>query len=83
MYPERMHGETAAIMEAQELKQLVKESVREALREERLRICQLLIPNVSDKEMQEIQEKLGDAPDDRQAEYTNMTDWVKNGNCIQ
>jgi len=40
------------------------------------------IPYVSDKEMQEIQAKLGIAPDTSQAEYTNMTDWVKNGDRI-
>jgi hypothetical protein len=56
-------------METHELRQLVKDSVREVLREERLRLCQVLIPSVSDKEMQEIQAKLGDAPVDRSAEY--------------
>jgi hypothetical protein len=70
-------------METHELRQLVKESVREVLREERLRLCQILIPWVSDKEMQEIQAKLGNAPDDRQTEYINMTDWVKHGDRPQ
>lgn len=46
-------------MEAEQLKQLVKDSLREVLREERLKLCQVLIPYVSDKEMQEIQAKLG------------------------
>jgi hypothetical protein len=65
-------------MEAHEFKQLIKESVREVIREERLRLCQILIPSVSDKEMQEIQSKLGTAPDESQTEYTNMTNWVRN-----
>lgn len=60
-------------MEANELKQLVKESVREVLREERLRLCQILIPYVSDKEMQEIQAKLGVPADYNSSEFINMT----------
>jgi hypothetical protein len=70
-------------METHELKQLVKESVREVIREERLRLCQILIPYVSDKEMQEIRAKLGNAPDESQTEYINMTDWVKHGDRSQ
>jgi hypothetical protein len=66
-------------MESNELKQLVKESLREVLREERLKLCQILIPYVSDKEMQEIQAKLGSPADYQETEFINMTDWVKNG----
>ncbi|WNZ43841.1 hypothetical protein Q2T42_18540 [Leptolyngbya boryana CZ1] len=65
-------------MESNELKQLVKESLREVLREERLKLCQVLIPYVSDKEMQEIQTKLGSPAEHRTTEFINMTDWVKN-----
>ena len=64
-------------MEAFELKQLVKESIREVLREERLKLCQVSIPAVGDKEMQEIQEKLGVPTDYTEAEFVNMTAWVK------
>ncbi len=39
-------------MEAFEFKQLVKEGVREVLREERLKLCLVLMPRVTDKEMQ-------------------------------
>jgi hypothetical protein len=66
-------------VEAEQLKQLVKESLREVLREERLKLCQVLIPYVSDKEMQEIEEKLGSPNDYKDTEFLNMTDWVKNG----
>lgn len=66
-------------MEAEQLKQLVKDSLREVLREERLKLCQVLIPYVSDKEMQEIQAKLGSPADYKETEFVNMTDWVKNG----
>jgi len=37
-------------MEIVELKALIKESVREVLREERLLLCQVLMPYVSDEE---------------------------------
>lgn len=70
-------------MEGNELKQLVKESLREVLREERLRLCQVLIPYVSDKEMQEIQAKLGSPADYKETEFVNMTDWVKHGTRSQ
>ena len=70
-------------MEAFELKQLVKESIREVLREERLNLCQVLIPAVSDKEMQEIQEKLGVPTVHAEAEFVNLTDWVKHGTLPQ
>ena len=36
-------------METQELKNLIKESVREVLREERLLLCNMLMPYVSDQ----------------------------------
>ena len=66
-------------MEANQLKQLIKDSLREVLREERLKLCQVLIPYVSDKEMQEIQAKLGSPADHKDTEFINMTDWVKHG----
>lgn len=66
-------------MEANEFKQLIKESLREVLREERLKLCQILIPYITDKEMQEIQAKLGSPTDYNTTEFINMTDWVKNG----
>ncbi len=57
--------------------------MREVLREERLRLCQVLIPYVSDREMQEIQEKLGVPTNPADAEFVNMTDWVKHGTLPQ
>lgn len=46
-------------MEIQELKSLIKESVREVLREERLLLCQVLMPYVSDEEQAEIEAEFG------------------------
>jgi hypothetical protein len=70
-------------MEANELKQLVKESLREVLREERLTLCQILIPFVSDPEMQEIQSQIGEPADYAPTEFVDLTDWVKHGNPLQ
>jgi len=70
-------------MEAKELKELMKESLREVLQEERLRLCQVLMPYVSDKEMQEIQAKLGSPSDYDKSEFINMTDWVRHGTPLQ
>ena len=41
-------------MEPQTLKVLIKESVREVLRAERLLLCQILMPYISDAEQVEI-----------------------------
>jgi hypothetical protein len=68
-------------MEIQELKALIKESVREVIREERLNLCQALIPYVSDEEQRELEEQFG-LPDEGEDEWVDMTDWVKHGSQI-
>ncbi|MDR3557352.1 MAG: hypothetical protein P4L55_21565 [Syntrophobacteraceae bacterium] len=60
-----------------DLKKLIKESIREVLREERLGLCEIMIPRVSKKEMSEIHSKLGSPADYRKDDFTDMTDWVK------
>ncbi|GBF83589.1 MULTISPECIES: hypothetical protein [Aphanothecaceae] len=65
-------------METQELKNLIKESVREVLREERLLLCNMLMPYVSDQEQQELDTELGKPQDYENEELTDMTDWLKN-----
>jgi hypothetical protein len=69
-------------MEIQELKALIKESVREVLREERLLLSQTLIPYVSEKEQKELDEMFGSPSDYEDEESVDMTDWVKHGNKI-
>ena len=65
-------------MEMETLKQLMKESIREVLREERLSLMQVLIPDVSDQEMKEIIKKF-DSPDKYdEADFVDMTTWVNN-----
>jgi hypothetical protein len=66
-------------MDTQVLKELIKESIREVLREERLALCQILLPDVSKKELQEIEQKFGSPSNYNKDEFINMTDWVKHG----
>lgn len=71
-----------AIMEIQELKALIKESIREVLREERMLLCQVLIPYVSEEEQEELDTEFGSPSDYEDEELVDMTDWVKHGHKI-
>ncbi len=61
----------------EDLKRLIKESIREVLREERLSLCEIMIPRVSGKELEEIHAKFGPPSDYGENDFTDMTDWVK------
>ncbi|MEL6439464.1 MAG: hypothetical protein AAFQ80_09455 [Cyanobacteria bacterium J06621_8] len=65
-------------MESQELKILIKESMREVLREERLLLCNMLMTYVSNEEQQEIDTAFGSPQDYEHEELIDMTDWLKN-----
>lgn len=69
-------------MEAGELKALIKESIREVLKEERMLLCQVLIPYVSEEEQEELDKILGSPSDYEDEEWVDMTDWVKHGHKI-
>jgi hypothetical protein len=69
-------------VETQELKTLIKESVREVLQEERLILCHTLMPYISDAEQKEIETELGSPLDYEDDELIDMTHWVKNGGQI-
>lgn len=64
------------IVEIQELKALIKETMCEVLQEERLRLCQILIPYISDNEQRELEAEFGVPSDDTEDEVIDMTDWV-------
>ncbi|MGD1903528.1 MAG: hypothetical protein ACFB9N_14940 [Geitlerinemataceae cyanobacterium] len=61
-------------MTPDQLKTLVKESVREALREEWLKFYQLNLPHVSDDEQAEIDAALGTPDDYNEDEFIDITD---------
>ena len=69
-------------MESQALKVLIKESVREVLREERLLLCQILMPYISDDEQAEINADFGAPSDYEDDEMVDMTSWVKYGDQV-
>jgi flavodoxin len=69
-------------MEIQELKALIKESMREVLREERLILCKILMPYVDDTEQAELEAEFGSPTDYAKEENFDMTDWVKHGNQV-
>lgn len=63
-------------MNSQELKTLIKESVREVLREERLALCDALIPYIDPAEQSEIEAQYGSPADYEDQELIDMTDWI-------
>ena len=66
-------------MNKQELKDLIKETMREVIQEERQSLCQILIPYVSDEEQKELEVELGKPISQDDEELIDLTDWVKNG----
>ena len=68
-------------MEKQELKALIKETMKEVIQEERASLSQILIPYVSDKEQEELEVEFG-IPSVEKEELVDLTDWVKNGGQI-
>lgn len=63
-------------VDSEELKNLIKESVIEAIRQERLKFYEAIIPDVDDKEMHDIIEKYGEKPEN--LEYCDITSWFGN-----
>jgi len=78
---ETAEGQTTAL-EIQDRKALIKESVREVLREERLLLCEVLVPSVSDEEQAELEADFGSPSDYDDNEPIDMTQWVKYGDQI-
>ncbi|MGF1566772.1 MAG: hypothetical protein ACFCVD_01635 [Nodosilinea sp.] len=68
---------------SEDLKALIKESLREVLREERLSLCKLLVPYIGDEEQAEIEASLGAPVTDDDGEHGDLTHWVRHGGSIQ
>ncbi|MCL4458242.1 MAG: hypothetical protein M1147_05035 [Nitrospirae bacterium] len=58
------------------LRKIIRESVRDAIHEERLGLYEILVPAVSTKEMKEIERKYGSPSRCKRSEFKDMTDWV-------
>ncbi|MDR3555185.1 MAG: hypothetical protein P4L55_10560 [Syntrophobacteraceae bacterium] len=63
-------------MEQDDLKKLIKECVREVIREERWGLCEIMIPKVARKELDEVDSKFGPPASYKEEDFTDMTDWV-------
>lgn len=63
-------------MGQEDLKKLIKESIREVLREERLNLCEIMIPHVSKQELREIHSKFGVPALYQEDDFVDVTDWV-------
>ncbi|MDB9312769.1 hypothetical protein PN462_06625 [Spirulina sp. CS-785/01] len=70
------------LMDKQALKELIKESIRELLQEEKMSLYTLLVPSISDEEQQDIDEQLGSPNDYADEEFVDMTDWITDGDSI-
>jgi hypothetical protein len=66
-------------MEKQELKALIKETMKEVIQEERRNLYQILIPYISEEEQQEIEAEFGIPSEESEEELVDLTDWIKNG----
>ena len=61
----------------EDLKKMIKGSIREVLREERLSLCEIMIPRVSKQELDEIHTTFGTPGKYREDDFTDVTDLVK------
>ena len=61
-------------MEKQELKALIKETTREVIQEERQKLCQILIPYISDEEQQELESEFSQLLEEDNEELVDLND---------
>ncbi len=64
-------------MTDEKLKEIIRETVRKVLREERLALYELIVPYISKKELKEIEEKLGSPTDFDEKDFEDLTEWVE------
>jgi hypothetical protein len=58
------------------LKELIKEGVREVLKEERLQMYQAVIPVVTKKEMADIERRFATPDASNADEFNDLTSWI-------
>ncbi len=61
----------------EKLKEMIKQSVREVIKEERLSLYEILVPYASNKEIDEIHKKYGSPQNYDKEEFVDMTNWIK------
>lgn len=58
-------------------KELIKEGVREVLKEERLQMYQAVIPIVTKKEMSDIEKRFATPADYNADDFDDLTSWIE------
>jgi hypothetical protein len=74
--------EPTVSLDANALKSLIKESVREVMREEWFKFFELLIPYVDDEEQAEIAASFSPA-DHPDSDFVDITDWFDDADQAQ
>lgn len=64
-------------MNNQELKETIKESIREVLKEERLTLYEILTPYATKKEINDIHKRFGSPDKYNEDGFVDVTDWIK------
>lgn len=64
------------IIKRNDLKEIIKESVREAILEERLKLYEILIPYISKSEMSNIESLYKNPTDDKKKDFKDISDWI-------
>ena len=59
-----------------DLKEIIKESVREAILEERFKLYEMLIPTISKSEMNNIETLYKNPSNYDKKNFKDMTDWI-------
>jgi hypothetical protein len=67
---------TQIALNINDLSELVKNSVKEAIREERFSLYQVLIPSASKKEMEAINTICGSPKDYDKSEFVDISEWL-------
>jgi len=58
------------------LKEIIKDGVKEALKEERLTLYEIIVPYASKKEIDEIHKKFGSPNKYKRKDFVDMTKWT-------
>jgi hypothetical protein len=66
------------LVDTEQLKQIIRESVKEAIKSERLFFYNSIVPEISDDEMIEITEQLGAKP--KKQAYSDYSQWFDDEN---
>jgi len=64
------------LVQEKTLRKIVKESIRDVLKEERFHLYEILVPRVAKKELREIETAYGSPSRYHKSEFKDMTDWV-------